>query len=305
GKDVRKLGWFENRERSFIRPEEKGGGLHCSHLSVTPETAHQNAQPLKVSQMNTHISAHKAKSVLVFQVHANTLSPRTICSVCDTKNQLQNGCSITYTFIERQNLSAVCYVKAAFPHILELLNLQFRFPKDSDNYRYANSLKNFINNVYLQRCIPLINEEIEDSPTKFARIYVTLPRTALEKAEDVIRIYMGLMTENNKHVDWNCEEEYAEDYPGTTARSPSHSAENSFHDKEDQAIADRNSTDRSIHSSFSSDTMFIIMLACSGLLLSTLLIYRHLKAKPMWSSSQNSHWSLARVAFSAGTPNSN
>ncbi|KAL0181782.1 hypothetical protein M9458_024188, partial [Cirrhinus mrigala] len=57
--------------------------------------------------------------------------------------------------------SAVCYVKAAFPHILELLNTQFRYAKDSDNYRYTNSLKNLIYNVYSQRCIPPINEEIE------------------------------------------------------------------------------------------------------------------------------------------------
>uniref|UniRef100_A0A8C1BHL8 Colony stimulating factor 1a (macrophage) n=1 Tax=Cyprinus carpio carpio TaxID=630221 RepID=A0A8C1BHL8_CYPCA len=140
------------------------------------------------------------------------------------KNQLQNGCSITYTFTERQNLSVVCYVKAAFPHILELLNTQFRYAKDSDNYRYTNSLKNMIYNIYSQRCITPINEENEDSPMKFLRTHMTLPRGALEKAEEVIRMYMGLMTQSDKPVDWNCEEEYTEDFPESTTEPLSQTA---------------------------------------------------------------------------------
>ncbi|XP_058648350.1 macrophage colony-stimulating factor 1a isoform X3 [Onychostoma macrolepis] len=140
------------------------------------------------------------------------------------KNQLQNGCSITYTFTERQNLSVVCYVKAALPHILELLNTQFKYAKDSDNYRYTNSLKNLIYNIYSQRCIPPINEEIEDSPKKFIRTHMTLPRAALEKAEEVIRMYMGLMIQSDKPVDWNCEEEYTEDYPESTTEPLSQTA---------------------------------------------------------------------------------
>uniref|UniRef100_A0A671NTY6 Colony stimulating factor 1b (macrophage) n=1 Tax=Sinocyclocheilus anshuiensis TaxID=1608454 RepID=A0A671NTY6_9TELE len=94
------------------------------------------------------------------------------------KNQLQNGCSITYTFTERQNLSVVCYVKAAFPHILELLNTQFRYAKDSDNYRYTNSLKNLIYNIYSQRCIPPINEEIEVTKSIFILFEISeIPHT--------------------------------------------------------------------------------------------------------------------------------
>ncbi|XP_073682387.1 macrophage colony-stimulating factor 1a [Garra rufa] len=182
--------------------------------------------------MNTHITAHKAKVrhlcfflILCFHlVYAGVPGPCKHSVTQDhlfnlrrlIKNQLQNGCSITYTFTERQNLSVVCYVKAAFPHILELLNTQFRYAKDSDNYRYTTSLKNLIYNIYSQRCIPPINEEIEDSPMKFVRTHMTLPRAALEKAEEVIRMYMGLMTQSNKPVDWNCEEEYTEDYPEST-----------------------------------------------------------------------------------------
>lgn len=182
--------------------------------------------------MNTHITAHKAKVrhqcfilVLCFHlVYAGVPGPCKHSVTQDhllnlrrlIKNQLQNGCSITYTFTERQNLSVVCYVKAAFPHILELLNTHFRYAKDSDNYRYSNSLKILIYNIYSQRCIPSINEEIEDSPTKFVKIHVTVPRAALEKAEEVIRMYMSLMTQSDTSVDWNCEEEYTEDYPEST-----------------------------------------------------------------------------------------
>ncbi|XP_043108066.1 macrophage colony-stimulating factor 1a [Puntigrus tetrazona] len=182
--------------------------------------------------MNTHITAHKAKVrhlcfflILGFRlVYAGVPGPCKHSVTQDhllnlrrlMKNQMQNGCSITYTFTERQNLGVVCYVKAAFPHILELLNTQFRYARDSDNYRYTNSLKNLIYNIYSQRCIPPINEEIEDSPMKFIRTHMTLPRAALEKAEEVIRMYMGLMIQNDKPVDWNCEEEYTEDYPEST-----------------------------------------------------------------------------------------
>jgi len=54
---------------------------------------------------------------------------------------------------------------------------------------------------------------LQDSPTKFIRMHTTLPRAALEKAEEVIHMYMGLMTQSDKPVDWNCEEEFTEDYP--------------------------------------------------------------------------------------------
>ncbi|XP_018978492.2 uncharacterized protein LOC109109927 isoform X1 [Cyprinus carpio] len=190
--------------------------------------------------MNTHITAHKAKVrhlcfflILGFHVvYAGVPGPCKHSVTQDhllnlrrlMKNQLQNGCSITYTFTEQQNLSVVCYVKAAFPHILELLNTQFRYAKDSDNYRYTNSLKNLIYNIYSQRCIPPINEEIEDSPKKFIRTHMTSPRAALEKAEEVIRMYMGLMIQSSKTVDWNCEEEYTEDYPESTTEPLSQTA---------------------------------------------------------------------------------
>lgn len=71
--------------------------------------------------------------------------------------------------------SVVCYIKAAFPHILDLLNTQFRYDKNSDNYRYTNSLKNVIYNLYSQGCVPSINEEIEVTKSIFT-FYNNCPR---------------------------------------------------------------------------------------------------------------------------------
>lgn len=97
-------------------------------------------------------------------------------SVCDIKSSLW----LSYVCVFQ---SVVCYVKAAFPHILELLNTQFSYAKDSDNYRYTNSLKNLIYNIYSQRCIPPINEEIEVTKSLFS-----FSRRAVVQLSVIIRI---------------------------------------------------------------------------------------------------------------------
>ncbi|XP_051958081.1 uncharacterized protein LOC127626376 isoform X2 [Xyrauchen texanus] len=163
--------------------------------------------------MNTHITAHQAKIrhqcfFLILCFHLVCAGVPGPCKHSVTQDHLRS----------LRRLSVVCYIKATFPQILDLLNTQFRYAKDSDNYRYTNSLKNLIYNIYSQRCIPPINEEIENSPAKFERIHMTLPRAALEKAEEVICMYMSLMTKSDKPVDWNCEEEYIEDYPESTTQ---------------------------------------------------------------------------------------
>lgn len=132
-------------------------------------------------------------------------------------NQLDNGCAISYLFTENQSLSKACYIKAVFPQILELLNTHFQYGKRSDNRRYVNVLKKVIYDIYSQRCIPEINEEIEDNPVKFLKVQNTSPKEALRKAKSVIQMYMALIKEQKGHVDWNCEEEYAGDYPETTS----------------------------------------------------------------------------------------
>lgn len=112
-------------------------------------------------------------------------------------NQLRSGCSITYTFIERQSLvslvfsnkpfdlhfprnvarfevyspvpalphpqSKCCFVKAALPWILELLTTHFKYTRGSVNDGYVQSLRALILNIYSQKCVPQINEEIEVS----------------------------------------------------------------------------------------------------------------------------------------------
>lgn len=56
----------------------------------------------------------------------------------------------------------------------------------------------------------------QNTPLKFVRMHSTSPREALTKARGVIEMYMTLMTKSNGPVDWNCEEEYAEDYLEST-----------------------------------------------------------------------------------------
>ncbi|XP_072522486.1 macrophage colony-stimulating factor 1a [Salminus brasiliensis] len=182
--------------------------------------------------MNTNTPAHKAKirhlcCFLVLCLHLAYGAVPGPCKHSVTKdhllylrrligNQLQNGCSITYNFTERRSLSEVCYIKAALPHVLDLLNTHFRYGRDSDNYNYTSLLKNSIYNIYSQKCILPINEEIEDNPVKFAKLYITSPRVGLEKAEEVIQMYKGLVTTNDKPIEWNCEDEYADDLPDST-----------------------------------------------------------------------------------------
>lgn len=95
--------------------------------------------------------------------------------------------------------SVVCYVKAAFPHILELLNTQFRYAKDSDNYRYTNSLKNLIYNIYSQRCIPPINEEIEVSPSIYRQWYLKLSIVINIMEEDFWLLLLYISNANAFH----------------------------------------------------------------------------------------------------------
>ncbi|KAJ8360374.1 hypothetical protein SKAU_G00168990 [Synaphobranchus kaupii] len=193
------------------------------------------------------------------------------------ENQSQNDCSIAYTFMERQSLSKVCYVKAAFPQILELLSTHFQYVESSDNYRYVFTLKTLVFNIYSQKCIPEINEEIEDNPVRFVKDYSSSLREALEKIREIIQLYMELMTENDKPVEWNCEEEYAEDYPESTtalAQNTGLSTQSSdLMDSEsssEQVARDsgnffQNGTQGASHISYK--TAFIAASVCGGLLL--------------------------------------
>uniref|UniRef100_A0A3Q3NFC0 Uncharacterized protein n=1 Tax=Mastacembelus armatus TaxID=205130 RepID=A0A3Q3NFC0_9TELE len=103
----------------------------------------------------------------------------------------------------------VCYIKAVFPQILELLSTHFRYVRNSDNRRYVHTLEKVIFHLYSQGCVAEINEEIEDSPVRFIRIVESSPKEALKKVKGVMQKYIGLMTESTGPVNWNCQADYA------------------------------------------------------------------------------------------------
>ncbi|KAF7644869.1 hypothetical protein LDENG_00214370 [Lucifuga dentata] len=125
-------------------------------------------------------------------------------------NQLRSGCSITYTFIEQRGLSKCCFVKAALPWILELLTTYFKYSRGSVNDGYVQTLRALTLNIYSQKCVPQINEEVEDKPEKFEMLFSGSPLEALQRASDVLSVYWELVTRSDTPVDWRCQHEYAE-----------------------------------------------------------------------------------------------
>lgn len=64
-------------------------------------------------------------------------------------------------------------------------------------------------------CIALLYST-QESPVQFARLYISLPREGLQKAEEVFQMYKRLMSKTDKPVNWNCEDEYANNFPEST-----------------------------------------------------------------------------------------
>ncbi|XP_073675833.1 macrophage colony-stimulating factor 1b [Garra rufa] len=133
-------------------------------------------------------------------------------------NQLRNGCSITYTFIERKHLSVMCYVKATLPRVLELFNVHFKYTRGSGSAQTVVSIQNLILNIYSQHCIPSLNEELEEDPVAFERQYNESPVQALQRAEEVLTLYLHLITTTNTPVNWTCEQEYGSNLPPTVTQ---------------------------------------------------------------------------------------
>ncbi|KAM9856223.1 macrophage colony-stimulating factor 1b [Aulostomus maculatus] len=131
-------------------------------------------------------------------------------------NQLKSGCSITYTFIEQRTLSKCCFVKAALPWILELLTTHFKYNRGSVNDGYVQSLRALILNIYSQKCVPQINEEVENKPESFEMLYRGSPTEALQRASEVLSVYWELVTMSDTPVDWRCQHEYTEVFDSTT-----------------------------------------------------------------------------------------
>uniref|UniRef100_A0A665T733 Colony stimulating factor 1b (macrophage) n=1 Tax=Echeneis naucrates TaxID=173247 RepID=A0A665T733_ECHNA len=174
-------------------------------------------------------------------------------------NQLRNGCSITYTFIERRTLSKCCFVKAALPWILELLTTHFRYNRGSVNDDYVQSLRALILNIYSQKCVPQINEEVEDKPESFEIVYTGSPTEALQSASEVLTVYWELVTASDTPVDWRCQHEYTEIFDCSTEPPSVPPSESSSTEKSAKA-----SQRRPVRDDFK--LVFIITSICGGLL---------------------------------------
>uniref|UniRef100_A0A672TCT8 Colony stimulating factor 1b (macrophage) n=1 Tax=Sinocyclocheilus grahami TaxID=75366 RepID=A0A672TCT8_SINGR len=133
-------------------------------------------------------------------------------------NQLRTGCSITYTFIERKHLSVVCYVKAALPRVLELFNVHFKYVRGSGSAQAVVSIQNLILNIYSQHCIPSLDEQLEEDPVAFEGQYNESPVQALQRVEEVLSLYLHLITTTNTPVNWTCEQEYSSNLPPTATQ---------------------------------------------------------------------------------------
>ncbi|KAK7135493.1 hypothetical protein R3I94_014228 [Phoxinus phoxinus] len=186
-----------------------------------------------MSQMNNptplHFYTTKAKNVCVLMLLCVPLSMMDIPGPCKhaitmdhllqlkqlISNQLRTSCSITYSFIERKHLSVVCYVKATLPRVLELFNVHFKYMRGSGSAQAVVSMQNLILNIYSQHCIPLLNEELEEDPVAFERQYNETPVQALQRVEEVLSLYLHLITSTNTPVNWTCEQEYNINVPPT------------------------------------------------------------------------------------------
>lgn len=177
-------------------------------------------------------------------------------------NQLRGGCSITYTFIERRSLSKCCFVKAALPWILELLATHFKYGRGSVNDGYVQSLRALILNIYSQKCVPQINEEVEDKPESFEMLYRGSPSEALQRAFEVLTVYWELVTMSDAPIDWRCQHEYMEVFSSTT-ELPVESSTQYFTDSYDRDSI-KASQRRTVKNAYKLG--FIITSICGGLL---------------------------------------
>lgn len=177
-------------------------------------------------------------------------------------NQLRNGCSLTYTFIERRSLSKCCFVKAALPWILELLTTHFKYSRGSVNDGYVQSLRALILNIYSQKCVPQINEEVEDKPESFEMLYRSSPSEALQRALEVLSVYWELVKKSTSPIDWNCQLEYRETL-SSTIEVPAESTTQYYTDSYGRDSI-KASQRRPLRDTYK--LIFIITSICSGLL---------------------------------------
>uniref|UniRef100_A0A4W4DXK8 Colony stimulating factor 1b (macrophage) n=1 Tax=Electrophorus electricus TaxID=8005 RepID=A0A4W4DXK8_ELEEL len=118
------------------------------------------------------------------------------------------------------HLSLVCYVKAALPRVLELLSKRFHYAQGSEAALSTLTLQNLILNIYSQHCVPALNEELEEDPVAFERQFTDSPMRALQRAKEVLDLYLELITHTHTVVDWACEAEYSSHGPAAITEPP-------------------------------------------------------------------------------------
>ncbi|XP_068454051.1 macrophage colony-stimulating factor 1b isoform X2 [Clinocottus analis] len=202
-------------------------------------------------------------------------------------NQLRSGCTITYTFVERRSLSKCCFVKAALPWILELLTTHFKYSRGSVNDGYVQSLRALVLNIYSQKCVPQINEEVEDKPESFEILHRGSTSEALQRASDVLSVYWELVTTSDAPVDWRCQDEYTEETFGSTTELYAESTTQHFTDSYGRSSA-KASQRRPIRDLYILG--LILVSICGGLLL-TLTLYCFITQK----ISHNPHGSRSHT----------
>ncbi|KAM8864796.1 macrophage colony-stimulating factor 1b isoform 2-T2 [Spinachia spinachia] len=120
------------------------------------------------------------------------------------------------TLIQSKAKSKCCFVKAALPWILELLTTHFKYTQGSVNDGYVQSLRALVLNIYSQKCVPQINEEVEDKPESFEMLHRGSTSEALQRASEVLSAYWELVTTSDAPVDWSCQHEYTDTFGSTT-----------------------------------------------------------------------------------------
>ncbi|XP_031700172.1 macrophage colony-stimulating factor 1b isoform X3 [Anarrhichthys ocellatus] len=169
---------------------------------------------------------------------------------------------------EKFGKSKCCFVKAALPWILELLTTHFKYSRGSVNDGYVQSLRALILNIYSQKCVPQINEEVEDKPESFEILYRGSTSEALQRASEVLSVYWELVKMSDAPVDWRCQQEYTEIFGSTTeyyTESPTQHFTGSYGRSSAKASQRRPVRDLYILG-------FILVSICGGLLL-TLTLY--------------------------------
>ncbi|XP_016112220.1 uncharacterized protein [Sinocyclocheilus grahami] len=123
-------------------------------------------------------------------------------------NQLRTGCSITYTFIERKHLSQshqTRYKNTSKTKTNCLISFESKVPAEPHPFVF--------NCFFFSLC-----HSLQEDPVAFERQYNESPVQALQRVEEVLSLYLHLITTTNTPVNWTCEQEYSSNMPPTVTQ---------------------------------------------------------------------------------------